>query len=126
MEDGAAAPIRTVAAGIVTAGIATAFVQWLQGVTGQGNEELQVTVDEFHKQGAASVEDLREIHEAGLWGEFDSAKLKITTKAKLINALIKKPRLDDSVASAPLSTSTLPSTTVPAGADALTAIRPCL
>ena len=53
MEDGAAAPIRTVAAGIVTAGVATAFVQWLQGVTGQGNEELQVTVDEFHKQGAA-------------------------------------------------------------------------
>ena len=58
MEDGVAAPIRTVAAGIVTAGIAIAFVQWIQGVTGQGNEELQVTVEEFHRHGVASVDDL--------------------------------------------------------------------
>lgn len=75
MEDGVAAPIRTVAAGIVTAGIAIAFVQWIQGVTGQGNEELQVTVEEFHRHGVESVDDLREIHEAGLRGEFDSASM---------------------------------------------------
>ena len=75
MEDGVAAPIRTVAAGIMTAGIVIAFVQWIQGVTGQGNEELQVTVEEFHRHGVESVDDLREIHEAGLRGEFDSASM---------------------------------------------------
>ena len=75
MEDGVAAPIRTVAAGIMTAGIAIAFVQWIQGVTGQGNQELQVTVEEFHRHGVASVDDLRELNEAGLWGEFDSASM---------------------------------------------------
>ena len=126
MEDGAAAPVRTVAAGIMTAGIATAFVLWIQAVTGQDNEQLQATVDELHRHGVASVDDLREIHEADLWGEFDSAKLKLPTRAKLKNALMKKPRLDDSVASAPQSTSTLHSTTLPAGTDALTAIPPCL
>ena len=75
MEDGVAAPIRTVAAGIMTAGIAIAFVQWIQGVTGQGNQELQVTVEEFHRHGVASVDDLRELNEAGLWGEFDFASM---------------------------------------------------
>jgi hypothetical protein len=75
MEDGVAAPTRTVAAGIVTAGIAIVFVQWMQGVTGQGNEELQVTVEEFHRHGVESVDDLHEIHGAGLWGDFDSASM---------------------------------------------------
>ena len=75
MENGVAAPIRTVAAGIVTAGIAIAFMQWIQGVTGEGNEELQVTVEEFHRHGVESVDDLHEIHGAGLWGDFDSASM---------------------------------------------------
>ena len=42
MEDGAAAPIRTLAAGIVTAGIATAFVQWIQVVTGQTTKNYRL------------------------------------------------------------------------------------
>jgi len=112
MEDSAdsAASAGGIAA-VLTAVCATAFLQWIQAVTGAVDQQLQNIVDEMSRQAIDSEEELRDIDEAEIWGDIN---ILPKWKAKLINALRKKPRLKESdVSQLPMSTSTLQSTVLP-------------
>jgi len=94
MEDSAdsAASAGGIAA-VLTAVCATAFLQWIQAVTGAVDQQLQNIVDEMSRQAIDSEEELRDIDEAEIWGDIN---ILPKWKAKLINALRKKPRLKES------------------------------